>query len=80
MELRLDHYQYYATGEGAITLGAVKGYDTYDFDPKVRAWLAERPPFTQHFTPTYASWINQVERWFTLITQRRIRRGSAPRF
>ncbi len=44
--------------------------------PKVRAWLAERPRFTLHFTPTYASWMNQVERWFGLITQRQIRRGS----
>src|SRR6195952_566392 len=34
--------------------------------PKVRAWLAERPRFTLHFTPTYASWMNQVERWFGL--------------
>ena len=44
--------------------------------PKVRAWLAGRPRFTLHFTPTYASWMNQVERWFALITQRQIRRGS----
>jgi putative transposase len=29
-----------------------------------------------HYTPTYASWLNQVERWFALITQRQIRRGS----
>ena len=29
-----------------------------------------------HYTPTYASWINQVERWFGLITQQAIRRGS----
>ena len=29
-----------------------------------------------HFTPTYASWLNQVERWFAIITQRAIRRGS----
>ena len=29
-----------------------------------------------HFTPTYSSWLNQVERWFGLITQRAIRRGS----
>ena len=44
--------------------------------PKVRAWLARRPRFHLHFTPTYASWLNQVERWFGLITQRAIRRGS----
>lgn len=44
--------------------------------PRVRAWLARRPRFHLHFTPTYASWLNQVERWFALITQRAIRRGS----
>ncbi|MCI0574184.1 MAG: IS630 family transposase [Myxococcaceae bacterium] len=44
--------------------------------PKVRAWLARRPRYHLHFTPTYASWLNQVERWFALITTRAIRRGS----
>jgi putative transposase len=44
--------------------------------PKVRLWLAQRPRFHVHFTPTYSSWLNQVERWFGLITQRAIRRGS----
>lgn len=43
---------------------------------KVKAWLAQRPRYTLHYTPTYASWINQVERWFGLITQKAIRRGS----
>jgi putative transposase len=43
---------------------------------RVKAWLARRPRFHLHFTPTYASWLNQVERWFALITQRAIRRGS----
>jgi putative transposase len=43
---------------------------------KVRAWLARRPRFHLHHTPTYASWLNQVERWFGLITQQAIRRGS----
>jgi transposase len=43
---------------------------------KVRTWLARRPRFHVHFTPTYASWLNQVERWFGIITQRAIRRGS----
>jgi len=44
--------------------------------PTVRAWLARRSRYHLHFTPTYASWLNQVERWFGLITQRAIRRGS----
>jgi transposase len=43
---------------------------------KVKAWLARHPRFHLHFTPTYASWLNQVERWFGLITQQAIRRGS----
>ena len=43
--------------------------------PKVRAWLARRPRYHIHYTPTYASWLNQV-RWFGIITQTAIRRGS----
>lgn len=43
---------------------------------KVRTWLASHPRYHVHYTPTYASWLNQVERWFGLITQQAIRRGS----
>ena len=43
--------------------------------PKVKAWLAKHPRFHMHFTPTSASWLNQVERFFGLITEERIRRG-----
>jgi transposase len=43
---------------------------------KVRAWLARRPRYHIHYTPTYSSWLNQIERWFGLITQQAIRRGS----
>jgi putative transposase len=43
---------------------------------KVRRWLAARPHYHVHFTPTCASWLNQVEIWFNIITQRAIRRGS----
>jgi transposase len=53
----------------------VDNYSTHKH-AKVRAWLAKRPRFHLHFTPTYASWLNQVERWFGLITQQAIRRGS----
>ena len=42
----------------------------------VRRWLAARPRYHVHFTPTYASWLNQVEYWFNIITQRAIRRGT----
>lgn len=44
--------------------------------PAVRAWLAAHPRYHLHFTPTYSSWLNQVERWFGQITQQAIRRGS----
>jgi putative transposase len=43
---------------------------------KVRNWLAARPRFQVHYTPTYASWLNQVEIWFNIITQKAIRRGT----
>jgi transposase len=43
--------------------------------PTVKAWLAKHPRFHMHFTPTSASWLNQVERFFGLITDQRIRRG-----
>jgi transposase len=41
----------------------------------IRSWFAKRPRFHVHFTPTYGSWINLVERWFAEITNKRIRRG-----
>jgi transposase len=41
----------------------------------IRKWFAKRPRFHVHFTPTYGSWINLVERWFAEITNQRIRRG-----
>ena len=44
--------------------------------PKVKAWLTTHPRYHMHYTPTYSSWLNQVERWFGLITQQAIRRGS----
>jgi transposase len=50
-------------------------YDTHKH-PKVKAWLASHPRYHMHYTPTYSSWLNQVERWFGLITQQAIRRGS----
>jgi putative transposase len=42
----------------------------------IKGWLARHQRFHLHFTPSYSSWLNQVERWFSLITQRAIRRGS----
>ena len=44
--------------------------------PAVRRWVAQHPRFHVHFTPTYSSWLNLVERWFGLLTERQIRRGG----
>ena len=43
--------------------------------PRIKAWLARRPRYHVHFTPTSASWINQVERWFAELTRKQIQRG-----
>src|SRR6185436_9827798 len=42
---------------------------------KIKTWLARRPHYYVHFTPTSASWINQVERWFAELTRKRLKRG-----
>ena len=41
----------------------------------VKRWLLDHPRFLVHYTPTSASWLNQVERFFAEITEKRIRRG-----
>jgi len=53
----------------------VDNYATHKHE-KVRRWLAARPRYHIHYTPTSASWLNQVEIWFNIITQRAIRRGT----
>jgi len=53
----------------------VDNYATHKH-PRVKRWLATRPRFQVHFTPTYSSWLNQVEIWFNRITQQAIRRGT----
>jgi transposase len=52
----------------------VDNYGTHTH-PEVTDWLAKHPRFHMHFTPTSASWLNLVERWFREITEKRIRRG-----
>jgi transposase len=44
--------------------------------PAIKRWLAAHPRFHLHFTPTGASWINLVERWFAELTARKLRRGT----
>jgi len=53
----------------------VDNYSTHKHS-EVKRWLAAHPRYQVHYTPTYASWLNQVEIWFNIITQRAIRRGT----
>src|SRR6266540_4077715 len=45
-------------------------------DPAIRRWLVAHPRFHVHFTPTYSSWLNLVERWFSELTTKWLKRGS----
>jgi transposase len=62
----------YPKGELHVVLDNVSTHTT----PDVKAWLARNPRVTFHFTPTSASWMNQVETWFGILTRQAIRRGS----
>jgi len=44
--------------------------------PSIQRWLQRHPRFTFHFTPTYSSWMNLVERWFAELTNKWLRRGT----
>ena len=62
----------YPDGELHVVLDNVSTHKT----AAVRAWLDRHPRITFHFTPTSASWMNQVETWFGILTRQAIRRGS----
>ena len=62
----------YPKGEIHLILDNVSTHKT----PAVRAWLEQHPRFQFHFTPTSASWMNQIETWFGILTRQAIRRGS----
>ena len=59
-------------GEDVIVLDNLSTHKT----PRVKRWLQRHPRFVLHFTPTHASWLNQIERWFAGLTDRQLRRGS----
>jgi len=44
--------------------------------PTIQRWLVRHPRFTLHFTPTYSSWLNLVERWFAELTNKWLKRGT----
>jgi putative transposase len=53
----------------------VDNYSTHKHS-KVKRWLALHPRYNVHYVPTYSSWLNQVEIWFNIVTQKAIRRGT----
>jgi len=64
-----------ATPRGREIHMILDNYGTHTHS-KVKAWFAAHPRYHLHFTPTGASWLNLVERWFAEITRKRIRRGT----
>ncbi len=64
-----------AVPAGKLIEAVVDNYATHKH-PKVRAWLERHPRWTFHFTPTSGSWLNAVENFFSVLTRKRIRRGS----
>lgn len=62
-----------AVPEGPDVHLVMDNYATHKM-PKIKAWLARRPHWHIPFTPTSASWINQVERWFAELTRKQLQR------
>lgn len=62
----------YPQGDLAVVLDNVSSHKT----PDVQKWLQANPRVSFHFTPTSASWMNQIETWFGILSRQAIRRGS----
>lgn len=65
-----------ASVPAALSVHLVMDNSSTHKTPSVRGWLARHARFQIHFTPTSSSWLNQVERWFALLSARQIKRGS----
>jgi transposase len=75
----IEFRQFLDTIEAAVPIALeihliVDNYGTHKA-PRIRRWLARHPRVHLHFTPTGASWLNLVERWFGLLTEKQIKRG-----
>ncbi|MBX9628120.1 MAG: IS630 family transposase [Gemmataceae bacterium] len=71
----LDHVNAALVREPGVSVHVVlDNYGTHK-TPAVKRWFLRHPEYHLHFTPTSASWLNQVERFFAAITEQRIRRG-----
>jgi len=70
------YFDYFALGPfSALAVSLYNPTNATHKTPLIRNWLAKRPRWHVHLTPTSSSWLNQVERFFALITERKIRRG-----
>lgn len=65
-----------ASVPAALSVHLVMDNSSTHKTPAVKGWLVRHPRFQTHFTPTSSSWLNQVERWFALLSARQIKRGS----
>ena len=76
----LEFRSFLSTIDDAVPKGfdlhlVLDNYGTHK-TPLIHRWLVKRPRFHLHFTPTGASWINLVERWFAALTEKQVRRGT----
>ena len=62
----------YPPGRGHIIMDNLSAHDT----PDVNEWFDEHPRWTRHFTPKHASWLNQIECWFSILGRQLLARGS----
>ena len=70
----LEHVDQQVPSELSVHL-VLDNYSTHK-TPEIRKWLLRHPRFELHFTPTYSSWMNLIERWFAELTEKWIRRGT----
>jgi transposase len=63
----------YPPGRGHIIMDNLSAHDT----PDVNEWFDEHPRWTRHFTPKHASWLNQIECWFSLLSRHVLARSFA---
>ena len=62
----------YPPGRGHIIMDNLSAHDT----PEVNEWFDEHPRWSRHFTPKHASWLNQIECWFSILSRQLLERGS----
>ena len=70
----LEHIEQNNPGNQEIHM-ILDNYGTHK-SPMIHRWLVRHPRFHLHFIPTHSSWLNLVERWFGLLTERQIKRGA----